>query len=91
MRKRRTPTVYTNARQFLGTTLTVTIDRPLGSVHPRHDDIYYPVTMASFPERSRPTAPSLMSTCWASSRRSRRLQGRALASSSVPTTMTTNS
>lgn len=28
---------------FLGKTVTVTIDRPLGSVHPKHDDMIYPI------------------------------------------------
>lgn len=28
---------------MIGKTVTVTVDRPLGSFHPRHPDIYYPV------------------------------------------------
>ena len=28
---------------MIGTTVTVTVDRPLGSYHPRHKDMYYPV------------------------------------------------
>ncbi len=28
---------------MLGTTVKVTVDRPLGSYHPKHKDIYYPV------------------------------------------------
>lgn len=28
---------------IIGQTVKVTIDRPLGSVHPKHPDIYYPV------------------------------------------------
>jgi len=28
---------------FLGKTVTVTIDRPIGSVHPKHDDMIYPI------------------------------------------------
>lgn len=28
---------------MLGKIVTVTVDRPLGSVHPRHADLYYPV------------------------------------------------
>ena len=31
------------ASQFLGKTVSVKIDRPLGSKHPKHDDIYYTV------------------------------------------------
>lgn len=27
----------------LGQTVTVTVDRPLGSFHPRHPDLYYPI------------------------------------------------
>lgn len=28
---------------MLGRIVTVTVDRPLGSYHPKHEDIYYPV------------------------------------------------
>ncbi len=28
---------------IIGKTVTVTVDRPLGSTHPKHDDIYYTV------------------------------------------------
>ncbi|MBQ7800717.1 MAG: inorganic pyrophosphatase [Oscillospiraceae bacterium] len=28
---------------MIGKTVTVTVDRPLGSYHPRHPDIYYPI------------------------------------------------
>ena len=28
---------------MIGKTITVTVDRPLGSYHPRHPDIYYPI------------------------------------------------
>lgn len=28
---------------MLGQTVTVTIDRPLGSYHPEHHDLYYPI------------------------------------------------
>jgi len=28
---------------MIGRTVTVTVDRPLGSYHPKHPDIYYPV------------------------------------------------
>ena len=28
---------------MIGKTVTVTIDRPLGSYHPNHPDIYYPI------------------------------------------------
>jgi inorganic pyrophosphatase len=31
------------AYQFLDKDLTVKVDRPLGSTHPKHDDIVYPV------------------------------------------------
>ena len=27
----------------IGRTVTVTVDRPLGSYHPKHKDIYYPI------------------------------------------------
>ena len=28
---------------MIGKTVTVTVDRPLGSYHPRHPDLYYPI------------------------------------------------
>ena len=28
---------------MIGKTVTVTVDRPLGSCHPKHPDIYYPI------------------------------------------------
>lgn len=28
---------------MIGKTVTVTVDRPLGTFHPRHPDIYYPI------------------------------------------------
>ena len=28
---------------MIGKTVTVTVDRPLGSFHPKHPDLYYPV------------------------------------------------
>ncbi len=30
-------------RKYLGKRVTVTVDRPLGSVHPKHRDMIYPV------------------------------------------------
>lgn len=33
----------------MGTVLTVTIDRPLGSTHPKHSDIVYPVNYGYVP------------------------------------------
>lgn len=32
-----------DAKAFLGTTVTVTVDRPMGSYHPKHKSIFYPV------------------------------------------------
>lgn len=40
---------FADARQFLGTAIAVTIDRPLGSRHPRHSDIYYPINYGFVP------------------------------------------
>lgn len=37
------------ARTFLGRRVTVTVDRPLGSRHPRHKDIVYPVNYGYLP------------------------------------------
>jgi len=50
---------YTNARQFLDQTVTVTIDRPLGSAHPRHSDIYYPVNYGFVPGTISPDGAEL--------------------------------
>lgn len=50
---------FTNARQFLGTAVTVTIDRPLGSRHPRHSDIYYPVNYGFVPGTLSPDGAEL--------------------------------
>ena len=33
----------TKINSVIGRTVTVTIDRPLGSCHPKHKDIYYPI------------------------------------------------
>lgn len=49
----------TDARQFLGTTVTVRIDRPLGSRHPRHEDIYYPVNYGFVPGTLSPDGAEL--------------------------------
>lgn len=32
-----------NSYHILGSVATVKVDRPLGSYHPRHPDMYYPV------------------------------------------------
>ena len=34
---------------FLGKTVTISIDRPMGSIHPKHDDIIYPVNYGYIP------------------------------------------
>ena len=34
---------------FLGKTVTISIDRPKGSIHPKHDDIIYPVNYGYIP------------------------------------------
>ncbi len=34
---------------FLGKTVDISIDRPMGSVHPKHDDIIYPVNYGYIP------------------------------------------
>lgn len=36
-------------RPLLGRTVTVQIDRPLGSAHPRHPDLVYPVNYGFLP------------------------------------------
>lgn len=40
---------YKDARRFLGEIVEVRIDRPMGSRHPRHSDIYYPVNYGYVP------------------------------------------
>lgn len=32
-----------NYATIIGSIVTVTVDRPLGSFHPKHDDIFYPI------------------------------------------------
>ena len=39
---------------MIGTTVTVTVDRPLGSYHPRHKDMYYPVNYGYIEELMAP-------------------------------------
>ena len=34
---------YIEKYSVLGRTVTVTVDRPLGSYHPKHKDMYYPI------------------------------------------------
>ena len=34
---------------MIGKTITVTVDRPLGSYHPKHPDIYYPINYGFIP------------------------------------------
>ena len=41
-----------NLTSYLGTSVRVVIDRPLGSVHPRHPDIVYPVNYGNIPGTS---------------------------------------
>ena len=36
-------------KQLLGTAVRVIIDRPLGSYHPKHPDIYYPINYGYIP------------------------------------------
>lgn len=35
--------VYIEMNSVIGRTVTVTVDRPLGSYHPEHKDMYYPI------------------------------------------------
>lgn len=37
-------------KSYLGKTVTVSIDRPIGSVHPKHDDIIYPINCGFVPK-----------------------------------------
>lgn len=36
-------------KSYLGKTVTISIDRPIGSVHPKHDDIVYPINYGFIP------------------------------------------
>lgn len=47
--KRDHPPDVDNRVPVLGTTVTVTVDRPLGTAHPRHPDILYPVNYGYVP------------------------------------------
>ena len=33
-----------NCASVIGSIVTVTVDRPMGSVHPKHRDIFYPIS-----------------------------------------------
>lgn len=37
-------------KSYLGKTVTISIDRPVGSVHPNHDDIIYPINYGYIPK-----------------------------------------
>ena len=37
-------------KSYLGKEVNIVIDRPLGSVHPKHDDIIYPVNYGYIPD-----------------------------------------
>ena len=50
---------FTDARRFLGQPVAVKVDRALGSRHPRHDDIYYPVNYGFVPGTMSPDGGEL--------------------------------
>lgn len=37
-------------KSYLGKTVSISIDRPIGSVHPKHDDIVYPINYGFIPK-----------------------------------------
>ena len=37
-------------KSYLGKTVTISIDRPVGSVHPKHHDIIYPINYGYIPK-----------------------------------------
>ena len=43
------PERYIQARSYLGKTVGIIIDRPLGSAHPKHPDMIYPVNYGYIP------------------------------------------
>ncbi len=47
------------ARRFLGQRVNVRVDRPLGSRHPRHHDIVYPVNYGYLPGTLAPDGEAL--------------------------------
>ncbi len=47
------------AQVFLGKTVMVKVDRPLGSAHPRHSDIHYPVNYGFVPGAIAPDGSEL--------------------------------
>lgn len=50
--------MHTEAKQLLGKTVTVTMDRPLGSKHPKHGYVY-PVNYGFVPETKAPDGEEL--------------------------------
>ena len=48
-----------DARVYIGQTVNVKIDRPLGSRHPEHDYIYYPVNYGYVPNIPAPDGDDL--------------------------------
>ncbi|MGE3769571.1 MAG: inorganic diphosphatase [Bdellovibrionales bacterium] len=50
---------YTRAEDFLGKTVTATIERPLGSVHPKHANIIYGVNYGFVPDTLSPDGGEL--------------------------------
>lgn len=49
----------TKAREFLGKLVTVTVDRSLGSTHPRHHDIVYEANYGFVPNTISPDGEEL--------------------------------
>lgn len=43
-----------NAKEYLGKTITVIIDRPLGSHHPKHNKLVYPVNYGYYEDVTAP-------------------------------------
>ena len=41
---------YAEVSPVIGRTVTVTVDRPLGSYHPEHKDMYYPINYGYVPD-----------------------------------------
>ncbi len=50
--------MHTSAKDFLGKTVTVTMDRPLGSKHPKHGYVY-PVNYGFVPQTISPDGEEL--------------------------------
>lgn len=50
---------YTNSEEFLNKTIEVKVDRPLGSTHPKHENIVYTLNYGYIPNTLSPDGEEL--------------------------------